>query len=258
MSKLGDAKSLADSYLDEISATLEIRQTYNSIVIAHAGILFAALQDNRPAKEALQAALKHKTVDTNPLYRSLIVQINGVFENYIRSLVKYVVEERFEAVETYSQLKRTFRNDHIAHTAKIISLIKSGTIMGMPYNFDILLTDFGKSLSDQKGFKLHSEVYTQLMGNCTSSRLDSLFEALELKAPFSESLGKNSQLKAYFSDKAKGRVADRARETLDNQIDLRNYIVHGDLTRSVDLNDLNESIKFFRSLISALNELVDP
>lgn len=128
--------------------------------------------------------------------------------------------------------------------------------MGASYNFDALLENLGKSLSDQKGFKLHPEIYTKLMGNCTSTRITDLFATLELPEPFSESLGKNSKLRTYFADKAKGRVADRARETLDKQIDLRNDMVHGELTRSVDLTALNDSMSFFRALISALDELV--
>jgi hypothetical protein len=128
--------------------------------------------------------------------------------------------------------------------------------MGVAYNFDDLLTNLGKALSGQKGYKLNPEIYTKLMGTCTAERLEKLFEAISLPEPFSDKLGKNAQIKAHFEDKTKGRVALRARSKLDSQINLRNDIVHGDLTRALNLNELQDTLGYFRALISGLDELV--
>lgn len=251
-----NAKSLAISYLDEIDANIEIRKAYSAVIVSQSAVIFAAVGGDRHAKECLTTALRYKATDPNSFYKPLVVQINGIFENYIRSLVKVIIEQRFETVATYSCLEGGFRNNHISYAAKVLSLIKSGSVMGAAYNFDMLLKNLGNSLSEQKGFKLNHEIYTILMGNCTSARIRDLFEALELPNPFSDDLGKNVELKNYFDDKVKGRVAIRASETLDKQIDQRNDIVHGNLTRSVTLSELNESMSFFRALISALDELV--
>lgn len=256
MSKLDLAKSIAKTYLDEIEANIEIRQTYNNIIIAHSATLFQALSYDENAKGNLKAALKYKTTDPNAFYKPLLVQIHGIFENYIRSLVSAVIEERFEIAEKYSTLNKVFRDEYIRHAAHILKYIKSGSIMGTSYNFDDLLASLGRTLSNQTPFKLHPEIYTKLMGNCTSSRIIDLFNALELPRPFSEPLGNNIELKKYFSENKKGRVANLASETLDEQIDLRNDIVHGELTRSIDLTSLKESLNFFRALISALDQLV--
>lgn len=128
--------------------------------------------------------------------------------------------------------------------------------MGAPYNFDYLLENLGKGLSGQKGYKLNPEIYTKLMGNCTAERLEKLFSALMLPEPFAETLGQNADLKAYFRDKIKGRVAVNARDRLDKALRLRNEIVHGDLTRAVDLTELHDTLAFFRALISGLDQLV--
>lgn len=256
MSKLDAAKSLANSYLDEIDATIEIRQSYNNIVVAQARVLIGALAHDKAAQGVVQRALRHKTVDPSTLYKSLMVQINGVFENYVRSLVKAIVEDRFETVERYTRLDQGFRNNHITHAARVLTYVKAGSVMGVAYNFDDLLTNLGKGLSGQKGYKLNPEVYTKLMGNCRAERLEKLFEAISLPKPFSDVLGQNAQIKAHFKDKTKGRVATRARSKLDSQITLRNDIVHGDLTRAVDLNELQDTLGYFRALISGLDELV--
>ncbi|MER8425009.1 HEPN domain-containing protein [Mesorhizobium sp. M1403] len=256
MSKMDDAKSLADSYLEEIEATIEIRQSYTNIVVAMAGPLMGALKHDKAAQTAVQQALKYKTVDPSTLYKPMIVQIHGVFENYIRSLVKAVIEERFEVVELYSSLEQGFRNNHVAHAARVLAHVKSGNILGVAYNFDNLLTNLGRGLSGQKGYRLNPEVYTKLMGNCTAERLEKLFEAISLPEPLSDALGQNAQIKAHFDDKTKGRVAIRAKEKLDAQINLRNDIVHGDLTRVVDLTALRDTLGFIRALSAGLDQLV--
>jgi len=256
MSKLDAAKAVVDAYLDEISISIEIRQSYNTIIIAHAGSIMHALAHDKGARDVVQRALKYKTSDPSTIYKPLIVQINGVFENYVRSLVQVIVEDRFETVDFYTSLDKLFRNNHIAHAAHVLTLVRSGAVQGVAYNFDNLLTNLGRGLSGQKGFKLNAEIYTKLMGNCTAERLEKLFEAILLPEPFSDKLGQNSQVKAHFSDKAKGRVATRAKEELDRQITLRNDVVHGDLTRAVDLTELKNTLSFFRALISGLDELV--
>ena len=190
------------------------------------------------------------------MYKSLIVQIHGVFENYIRLVVQSIIEGRFEKVAKYSLLSKEFRNIHLDYVARILSHAKSGNIMGISYPFDELLKNFNHCLSDEKNFKLNHEIYTKLMGNCTSARLKTLFESLLLPDPFGDRLGESPDLKSNLSEKTKGRVSQRAKEELDKQIDLRNDIVHGNLTLSIDENKLSQTLGFFKALISALDGLV--
>ncbi len=256
MSKLDDAKKLADFYLDEVNATIEIRQTYNSIVVGMNGPLVGLYKDNKYYKGIILDALKYKAVDPSALYRPLVVQLHGIFENYIRSVVKAVVEEKFETVAVYADLEEMFRKDHVTHAARILMHWKEGSIQGLTYPFELLLKNLGLGLSGSKGYKLNPEIFTKFMGNPTSGRLEKLFASLSLPEPFSDKLGQNGALKEYFTERAKGRVSERARETLDEKIDLRNDIVHGDLTRAVDLTELQDTLSYFRSLIAALDQLV--
>lgn len=105
MPKLDAAKELADSYFAEIDATIEIRQSYTNIVVGMAGRLMGALGQDVTAKATVQQALKHKAVDPSALYKPLVVQVNCVFENYIRSLTEAIVEERFETITLYADLE---------------------------------------------------------------------------------------------------------------------------------------------------------
>ena len=256
MSKLDDAKSVAESYLDEVYATIEIRQTYNSIVVGMNGALMASYKGDKYSQGILKDALRHKGTDPGAFYRPLIVQTHGVFENYIRSVVKAVVEDKFETVALYKNLQEGFRKEHITHAAKVLVHWKEGNILGLPYTFEALLHNLGVGLSGANGYKLNPEIFTKFMGNPTPTRLEKLFQSLSLPEPFSDSLGQNAELKEHFGDKTKGRVAIRAKEKLEKQIDLRNDIVHGDLTRAVDISELKDTVGFFRALISGLNEIL--
>ena len=256
MSKLDQAKSVADSYLDEVDATIEIRQTYNSIVVGMNGPLMGLYKGNKYSQDILKDALRYKAVDPGAFYRSLVVQTHGVFENYIRSVVKAVIEDKFETIALYKDLQEGFRKEHITHAARILMHLKEGNIMGLPYTFDVLLQNLGAGLSGANGYKLNPEIFTKFMGNPTPTRLEKLFNSLSLPEPFSDDLGQNTELKNHFWDRTKGRVAIRAKEKLEKQIDLRNDIVHGDLTRAVDLGELQDAVGYFRALISGLDQIL--
>jgi hypothetical protein len=255
MSKLDDAKNVANTYLDEVVATVEIRQSFTKVLIPSSGTLLGN-QSVAYLKPELQKALKHRHAQPNATYKPLVVQVCGIFESYVRSVTQAVIEDRFETAESYWDLSEAFRNDHITHAANVLAHLKKGHVMGAAYRFDDLLLNLGKGLGGQKGYKLNPEIFTKLMGNPTAKRLEGLFSTLSLPEPFSDDLGKSLDLQNFFNERAKRRVAKLARDTIDEKIDLRNKIVHGDLTLVVDLTDIEETVSFFRALISGLHELV--
>lgn len=254
MSKLDDARKIANTYLDEVVATVEIRLSYTKVLIPSSGVLLGN-QGVAYLKPELQRALKYSDVQPNATYKPLVVQVCGIFENYVRSVTQAIIEDKFETAESYWDLSQAFRNDHITHAANVLTHLKKGHVMGAPYTFDILLRNLGKGLDGQKGYKLNPEIFTKLMGNPTATRLEGLFESLSLPAPFSDDLGQSVDLQHFFKEKARRRVAKLARDMIDEKIDLRNKIVHGDLTLVVDLADIEETVGFFRALISGLDEL---
>jgi len=220
------------------------------------GSLMSAYKGSGYHQGIIQDALRYKAIDPGALYRPLLVQAHGVFENYIRSVVKAVIEDKFEPVPVYKDHPESFRKDHITHAARILMHWKENSIMGIPYTFEVLLNNLGVVLSGGEGYKLNPEIFTKLMGNPTPTRLEKLFHSLSLPAPFSDDLGRNTALRNHFGDQTKGRVAVRTKEKLEKQIDLRNDIVHGDLTRAVDHGELQDTVGFFRALISGIDELL--
>ncbi|AZN71344.1 hypothetical protein D5400_08750 [Georhizobium profundi] len=63
-------------------------------------------------------------------------------------------------------------------------------------------------------------------------------------------------MQAFFNDKTRRRVAESAEKLLDQKLNRRNDIVHGDLTIVVDQTEIEETLAFFRAIIAALDQLV--
>ncbi|MBS4051232.1 MAG: hypothetical protein KGZ69_08515 [Methylomonas sp.] len=255
MASLESAKTTAENYLEEILSTIQIRQSYHDIVVSQSGVLFSAFAHDSVAKGKLKEALKYKGTDANSLYMALVVQANGVFEQYIRAFTSAVLDVRRSACTKYSELDEKLRYEHIVCSARVLSFLKKGNVNGQEFNFDQLISHLGVCFSDEPDFYLGGEVFTILLGNCTPSRLEGLFESLGLPVPFSDLIGENAKLKKRIKETKRAKVAKMAREELERLINLRNTIVHGDLRPTVTLTEVTESVEFFFALIDAFDTL---
>jgi hypothetical protein len=257
MASFSSAKTTARNYLDEIISTVRIRQSYNDIIISQSGALFAAFSHDQMAKGKLQEALRHKDTDTNSLFMALVVQANGVFEQYIRNFASAALEARRLKCEKYSDLDEELRYDHIVASAKVLSFLKKGDVNGQKFNFPRLVSQLGACFTDSAEYYLSGDVFTILLGNCTPARLENLFKSFGLSEPFSDEIGENAMLKKRMKETKRAKVARMSRDELERQIDLRNTIVHGDLRPTVNLNDVEQSVEFFSALIEAFDSLAE-
>ena len=255
MNSVQRALGLAYIQIEEAEATVRIRYAYTDIVVSNAQYLYGAFKD-RERRAILRSALKDKDTDTSILFRGLIVQMISVFENFIQSSCEAVVEKKSTDAGNYYSLDETIRKEHICHSARILTHLKKGHVNRRKYDFPTLQVNLAKCILDTKDFKVQSEVFTFLMGNCRSSRLVDLFKSLSLSDPFDDLLGKHSELKKCTNERSNRKVAEFAKSTLDEHIDLRNSIAHGNLTKSVSKTDFENCAKFFKALISALSQKI--
>ena len=256
MSSVQRAVKIAHVQIEEAEATVRIRYAYKDFVVLNAQSLYSIFRDEKECREKLSKALKDKDTDTSILFRGLIVQLIGIFENFIRLLCEAVVKKKSTDAGTYSALDETIRNEHLCHSAKILTHLKKGHVNGIKYDFSRLQVSLANCILDTSNFNVQPDVFTLLMGNCRSSRLVDLFRSLSLPDPFDASLGGHSELRKCTNEQSKKRVAEFAKLTLDKHIDLRNDIAHGNLTRSVSKAEFDECVKFFKALIKALSQKI--
>ena len=257
MVDLASAKTTATLYLDEIEATLSIRRAFNEIIVARQGQLFPAFQHDPQGKASLVEALKSKSVDESALNRGLVIQVNSVFELFIRSLVAAVTDHIAASVHQFSKTEKKFQSQFLAHAGRVMNYLPSGSLNGQNFDFQSLLDSVRMCLGNESPYQIYSPAFSVLMGNCTPEKLEKLFDIFGLVKPFADDLGRNKELQRVVNERGHRRAANLARSTLRKQIDLRNDIVHGQLARAVSTADVVDSVAFFRALVDALSGVVE-
>lgn len=255
MTMLQQTVRTARLLIEEAEATARIRHAYVSILVKNAQFLFSTIED-KIAKKNLQVALKDKDTDPSMLYRGLLVQLNGIFENFIRSLCAAILKQKSLCVGSYKDLDVSIQREHTYRSAMILSKIKENSIYGNSYDFESLQNSWAKCVLNHKDYEIQPDVFTLLMGNCTSDRLTNLFRSLSMSDPFDDLLGRHSELRACTNERSHRRVAKFAKSSLDVHIALRNDIAHGNLTRAVTKDEFESCSKFYKALIEALSDKV--
>ena len=245
------ALQIAEAQIEEAEATARIRMAFSTIVVSNAHALFGLFTEH-DKRNALTQALKDKNTDSSMLHRGLIIQVNGIFENFVRSICEAVLVTKSRDAGSFFELEEQVRNEYIHHSANIHTHAKEGNVRGSSYDFDRLKISLARCIMGKQDFEIRSEVFTLLMGNCTSSRLSRLFESLCLTGPFDNRIGNHPGLKKVANERSKRKVAKFAKKTLDEQINLRNEIAHWDLTKTVTLTELQFSVRFFKEYMGAI------
>ena len=195
------ALSTAEAQIEEAEATARIRNAYFTIVVSNAQALFGLFAEYDKRK-ALTQALEHKNTDSSMLHRGLILQINGIFESYIRAVCDAVLTTKSRNVNSFFELDEKIRNEYIYRSAVILTHAKDGNVRGKSYDFDGLKTGLAGCFLGVADFEIRTEVFTLMMGNCTPLRLSRLFEALCLTDPFDDRIGNHSGLKKCANEGA--------------------------------------------------------
>jgi hypothetical protein len=258
MAQLDSAKDRAFSYVAELRETAAVRQFFSEIIIGRNGELMGAFGYDAAVKARLTEAAKLKATPPSALYRGLFVQANTIFEAYVRDLSSIVAESKASKVSKYSELPDNFRLQHIHLSGQILQHMKTGTLAGQKFNFGGLTNALGQCFSDSDTFSIMPEVFTSMMGNATPDRLESLFEKIGLPEPFNPGVGRSGAIKKVFGEPRQASAAKLAREKLHEIIGVRNTLVHGDLSATVEQSDLDRAIDFLEAMIEALDELARP
>lgn len=258
MTQLDRAKDRAFTYLAELRETAEVRQFFSEIIIGRNGELMGALGYDASVRARLTEAARLKATPPAALYRGLFIQVNSIFESYVRDLSSIVAEVIASKVTKYSELPDNFRLQHIHLSGQVLQHMKTGTLAGQKFDFGRLTNALGQCFSDSKEFSIMPEVFTLMMGNVTPDRLEKLFEKIGLPEPFNPGVGRSEAIKKVFGEARQASAARLAKEKLNEVVGVRNTLVHGDLSATVEQSDLDEAINFLVAMIEALDELARP
>ena len=253
MQALERALKTAEAQIEEAEATARIRNSYFEIIVSNAPTLFGVFSEQGKSS-LLSQALADRNTDSSMLHRGLIVQVNAIFESFIRAVCESVLAARTEKASSFVEMDDTFRSEYIHHSAVILTHAKEGAVQGRSYDFERLQTTLAGCILGKEGYEVRTEVFTMLMGNCTSDRLARLFRKLNLTDPFDDRVGDHAGLRKCANERSRRKAAKFARKTLDEQVRLRNEIAHGSLTKAVSFSELEFSAQFFREYMQAVTQ----
>ncbi|MGN6363663.1 HEPN domain-containing protein [Asticcacaulis taihuensis] len=254
MDALDRAKSTAFSGISEIEDNLKIRKSFSNFFVSRAGEIFNYADMDKDLNKELAAILRLNETDPSPAYRGFIIQLNGIFELFVKQLISATLEHKKGQAARYSLLQDNLRNAHAMHSGAILSKIRDGSINGLRYDFDRLQKNLGTCFSDNENYTLNYDVFTLTIGNMTEDRIKKVFQSVGLTEPFDDELGKNPAIKAWGKARGARESINLAKGELARQIEWRNEIAHGLGTSSINPTDVETTIEFFRALIIAFTD----
>jgi hypothetical protein len=254
MTPFDRARSGAHAAIEEVVANMRVRQSFATFILGQAGDLFNYAADKPHVKEELRELMKLKSADPSVVYRGLLIQLNGAFESFVKSLVSSRVTEIATSATCFDDLEEDLRLSYAAHAGRTLSKVHDGTVNGVSYDFSALQKNLGGCFSGVTPFALNGEVFTLQMGNCTPDRLEKVFAQVRLPDPFGDPVGRHKAIQAWCREGKARRAATLARDELELQIETRNNIVHGLASKEVVPNDIERAAVFFAALIDAFTD----
>lgn len=257
MSPFATARTGAQAAIAEIVANASVRQRFPAFVLGQAQDLFAYASDKAHVKGELQTLLKLGSPDPAAVHRGLLIQLNGVFEGFIKSLVSSHIAQKASRVSQFDELETSLQTTYAAHAGRALSRIFDGSINGISYDFSALQAEMGNCFSGGTPFTINGEVFTLLMGNCTPERLAKLFDQVGLPEPFGATVGQHKAVQSWCGERKAGRAASLAQDELAQQISTRNDLVHGLASKDVVIHDVERAAVFFDCLVTAYSDLAE-
>ncbi|MGE8143487.1 hypothetical protein ACQKOE_16075 [Novosphingobium sp. NPDC080210] len=111
MSPFATVRSAAQAAIEEIVANATVRQRFPAFVLGQAQDLFTYANDKAHVKGELQKLLKLGSPDPAAVHRGLLIQLNGVFEGFIKSLVSTHISQIASRVSRFDELEPSLQSN---------------------------------------------------------------------------------------------------------------------------------------------------
>lgn len=257
MTPFSTTRSGAEAAIAEVVANARVRQRFPAFIKSQAADLFVYAGDKAHVRAELKSLLQLGSPDPAVVHRGLLIQLNGIFEGFVKSLVSTHISAIAAKVDRFGDLEPDLQTTYSVHAARALSKLSEGSINGVSYNFAALQSGMGSCFSGGKPFVIDGEVFTLLMGNCTADRVERLFKQIGLAEPFGEEVGRHKAAQKWSGEAGARRTSARVRDELDRQIETRNDLVHGLATKDVVLLDVERAADFFGCLVTVYCDLAE-
>ncbi|WP_379551046.1 HEPN domain-containing protein [Qipengyuania sp. DGS5-3] len=255
--KLAGAAELLHATVDEVEQNAEFVDCAMSYVADSAQLIFAH-DDGGPLTKTLKGALELRRTQPAAVFRGLIVQIVAAFEEYVRNFCNAQITLIHTRINDQGgDLNSKLRLTYLSKAGKILGQLPTGTFLGAKFDFPSLENTLSTVLKSEKPIELQPEVFSTRIGNCNSEKLVEIFEWFDLKQPFRKELGSHTATLNWRNGSASPTaVAGLMKRELDDLIDLRNDLAHGE-PRTVSIDSVKNGAQLVKALATAFSDLAD-
>jgi len=169
-------------------------------------------------------------------YKSLIISIYGLVENYVAQLVKSYLTNIRSEVPDYSYLKDRIKESHFAKSIVLASAIQQGKFNKFNHlNKEDVIHNLNGCITNQPDCVINYDAFVMQTGNLTHNKICELFRLLDIDLI---SMLKKSDI---FSASA---TSANVFNTLDDLVDRRNEVAHGAEFDLLGLTELRPILNF--------------
>lgn len=189
------------------------------------------------------ASRKKKEFD----YKSLIISIYGILENYIETIVKLFLEELEKNIPDYNELDSKIRDNHFSFSLNLAAIIsESKYLKYSSLSKEDVVVNLNKCLANEKGYKLNTEAFTIKSGNLKHVKVCELFNGVGI------------DLNNLLSQKEAFNVnSENKFNKIDLVVQLRNEIAHGSVSDILSFSEIEPILNFIESYITEVFNIVD-
>jgi len=206
-----------------------------------------------------QHLLKYRTEKKIFEYKSLIISLYGLLENYISEIIQEHILNISNIFNSYSDIPKKLSQQHFTLSIRLISILDEKRYHKYSDidKYDILKI-LHNCVIDKKNYNLNKEAFIPSSGNLKHSKIVESFNIIDIK--LDERLKINIEFKKFLETifvHIDHLNSNELYEKINDLVERRNEIAHSNnINNLLSINEIRDYIVFLRSYAKALYDIL--
>jgi hypothetical protein len=179
-------------------------------------------------------------------YNSIIISLYGLVENYIEKFCFEYTEIIEKTIPSYDMLESKFIDNHFNLSIELVKkLIENKHLKFSHINKEKVINNLNNCIVNKINYKLNKEAFTINTGNLKHSKICETIGFLNIKI--------NEKLKCIDGY---SRNTENAFSTIDNLVQRRNEIAHGNVENILDSTTITPFVDFVEKYLNSIGQIM--
>lgn len=188
-------------------------------------------------------SIKKKEYD----YRMIIITLYGLLESHVDKLIKNFLENLENEIEYYNFIDERIKKAHFSNSLSLATLLDQKNYPKFDHiDKSQVITNLYQCQTNQKPYSINKDSFLINTGNLKHNRIVKAFNSLGIN------LDQELRKKIPFNKKSENTF-----NTLDNLVDLRNEIAHGNILNILNVTEITPILIFLKDYFNCLSSIVE-